>query len=58
MSSGVSLATIAEYFRLGLLAGIFTPDQAVAWADREIAASGASLPDGMLECLKSHGPRA
>lgn len=35
--STASYATIAEYFRLGLQVGLLLPDQAVAWADEEIA---------------------
>jgi hypothetical protein len=48
MSATASLATIAEYFRLGLQVGLLTPEQAVAWADAQIAAAEAP-PEGMIE---------
>lgn len=54
MADTASLATIAEYFRLGLQVGLLVPEQAVAWADTEIAAEEVA-PDGMIEVAWSKG---
>lgn len=43
-----SLATVAEYFKLGIQAGLIQPHAAIKWADSEIAAT--ELPaDGVIE---------
>ena len=54
MSGTASLATIAEYFRLGLQVGLLMPEHAVAWADEEIAAAEVT-PEGMIEVSWSKG---
>jgi hypothetical protein len=54
MSRTASLATIAEYFRLGLQVGLLKPEHAVAWADAEIAAAEVA-PEGMIEVSWSKG---
>lgn len=54
MSATASLATVAEYFRIGLQIGLFMPEQAVAWADTEIA-SAEVPPEGMIEVAWSKG---
>ena len=53
-SADTSIATVAEYFRLGLHVGLLSPSQAIAWADAEIAAAQA-LPDGLIEVAWSKG---
>lgn len=53
MSTG-SYATIAEYFRLGLQLGLLLPDQAVAWADAEIAAAEVA-PEELIEVAWAKG---
>jgi hypothetical protein len=54
MSSTASLATVAEYFRLGLQVGLLLPEQAVAWADAEIAGTEAP-PEGIIDVAWSKG---
>ena len=54
MSASASLATIAEYFRLGLQVGLLLPEQAVAWADVEIA-NTVPLPEGLIDVAWSKG---
>lgn len=43
--SSASMATIAEYFRIGVLLGLVEPKQAVAWADRVIACEDDPRPE-------------
>lgn len=43
-----SLATIAEYFRIGLIVGLLSSEQASAWAYSVIAADGEP-PHDMID---------
>lgn len=54
MSTNVSLATIAEYFRLGLQIGLLLPEQASAWADSVIVAMDTP-PGEIIEVSWSKG---
>ena len=45
MNNNTSHATIAEYFRLGLMVGLIEQHQAVTWADSVIAASDNPSPE-------------
>lgn len=54
MTANASLATIAEYFRLGLQIGLLEPAQAVAWADSQIEAAD-SAPEGFIDISWSKG---
>jgi hypothetical protein len=55
MSPASSLATIAEYFKLGLQVGMLQPSQAVTWADAVIA-SAEIPPEGIIDVAWSNGP--
>jgi hypothetical protein len=48
------IATIAEYFRVGLLLGLVEPEEAVAWADRTIACADEPDP-AIIEVAWSTG---
>ncbi|WP_395027811.1 hypothetical protein [Comamonas odontotermitis] len=50
-----SVATIAEYFRLGIQTGLIQPENAIAWADSEIAVA-APPADGIIEVAWSRSP--
>ncbi len=52
--STASYATIAEYFRLGLQIGLLLPDQAVAWADEEIASADVA-PEDLIDVAWARG---
>ena len=54
MSATASLATIAEYFRLGLQTGLLLPEHVIAWADEEIAAAEVP-PEGLVDVAWSKG---
>lgn len=54
MAAKASLASIAEYFRLGLQVGMLQPAQAVAWADSQIEAAD-SAPEGLIDVSWSKG---
>jgi hypothetical protein len=54
MSATASLATVAEYFRIGMQIGLLLPEQAVAWADAEIAGA-EDPPEGMIDVAWSKG---
>lgn len=54
MSATASLATVAEYFRIGLRIGLLSPEQAVAWADARIADATAA-PEGIVDVAWSKG---
>lgn len=49
-----SIATIAEYFQLGLQVGLLIPEHAIAWADAEITHS-ETAHEGMIEVSWSKG---
>ena len=57
MASAASLATIAEYFWLGLLVDLLTPSEAIAWADSVIAAAEVP-PEGIIDVAWSKGKRS
>lgn len=52
--SSASFATVAEYFRLGLQVGLLAPNQAVEWADAEIAAAEV-VPEELIEVAWAKG---
>lgn len=49
-----SLATVAEYFRLGIQVGLLAPSQAVEWADAEIAGA-EKAPEELIEVAWAKG---
>jgi hypothetical protein len=54
MSSDISLATVAEYFRIGLQVGLLLPDQAAEWATAVIS-DLATPPYEVIEVSWSKG---
>ena len=54
MAATESLATIAEYFRLGLQVGLLHPAQAISWADSEISETDVP-PSELIEISWSNG---
>ena len=54
MTNAASLATVAEYFRLGMLVGLLSPQDAVAWADSVVAATSVP-PEGIIDVAWSKG---